>query len=303
MAAGSVTFRITDLRQRPVQGRVRIACDPHESGQGGSRVHARFEVDGHDTFSVSDIPCHAGLGTLYTVRVQAPGYKPYAFFQRIEATPRNLPSEPHVRLMVNPRKVKDILPPRFADLPAAFRRGLEQAGMVALASEDADLVGAQGAALYEALGPLRKACLLNLVAKATHPSTERLARFVRAPTVLRQDRCFAEVDPALHALLCRSDRFVSAPSLLHAPPPGFTRLDSFKSRDPHANIQVTFMRAATGEAMWADIDIDEADGLRHGFEVIRNAVIDGRTNPYLIRELLLKADDETPIDPKYDFTL
>lgn len=303
MAAGSLTFRITDLRQRPVAGRLRITLDPHESAQGGARVRATFDLAGHEIFTVSDIPCHAGLGTLYTVRVLATGYKPYAFFQRIDATERNLPSEAHVRLMVNPRKVAAIVPPRYAELPAAFRRGLEQAAMVALASEDADLVGRQGAELYEALGPLRQACLLNLVAKATHPSTERLARFVRAPTVLRQDRCFAEVEPELHTLVCRSPRFVSAPSLLHAPPPGFVRLDSFKSRDPHANIQVTFMRKAAADDLWADIDIDEADGLRHGFEVVRNAVVNGRTNPYLVRELLLKAEFDTPIDPKYDFVM
>jgi hypothetical protein len=45
------------------------------------------------------------------------------------------------------------------------------------------------------------------------------------------------------------------------------------------------------------------DGLRHGFEVIRNAVVDRRTSPYLLRDLLLKAEFDTPIDPGYDFVL
>jgi hypothetical protein len=78
-------------------------------------------------------------------------------------------------------------------------------------------------------------------------------------------------------------------------------MNSFKSRDPHANLQVTFMRQIDSDVMWADIDIDEASGFEHGFEVIRNAVVDRRTNPYLVRELLLLALDHQPIDPGYDF--
>ena len=61
---------------------------------------------------------------------------------------------------------------------------------------------------------------------------------------------------------------------------------SFKSRDAHANIQVTFMTHTDTGAMAADIDIDEASGIEHGFEVIKNAVFRRRTNPYLIREFM-----------------
>ena len=303
MALGSLAFNITDLRRRSVTGQLTIELDPHESSQGGAAMKATFDVDNQQKFMLADIACHDGLGTLYTVRVRASGYKPYAFLQRIRDTAKNLPSESHVMLMVNPKRVKGITPPQYRDLPAAFRRGLDNAAMVTLDDEDKDLVGKQGAELYTALGPLRQACLLNLFAKATHSSAERIARFVLVPTVLRQDRCFAEVDPALHAFLCKSDRFVSAPSLLHDPPKGFTRLESFKSKDAHANVQVTFMQKKNTDQMWADIDIDEAGGIQHGFEVIRNVVVDGRTNPFLVRDLLLKAEFETPIVPGYDFVL
>ena len=47
--------------------------------------------------------------------------------------------------------------------------------------------------------------------------------------------------------------------------------------------------AATGTLV-ADIDIDESSGIEHGFEVVRNAVFNKRTNPYLIREFLNAAD-------------
>lgn len=47
------------------------------------------------------------------------------------------------------------------------------------------------------------------------------------------------------------------------------------------------MRHSTTNQLAADIDIDEASGIQHGMEVIRNAVFKRRTNPYLIHEFLL----------------
>jgi hypothetical protein len=75
-----------------------------------------------------------------------------------------------------------------------------------------------------------------------------------------------------------------------------------KSRDAHANIQITFMEHATTGELAADIDIDETSGIRHGFEVIRNALFNHRTNPYLIREFLIAADPITRrLNPGYSF--
>jgi hypothetical protein len=236
------------------------------------------------------------------VRLQLKGFKPYAFFQTVKEGAKNLPSDSPIRLMADPKKIKDITAPPFSKLPASFRRGLDAAKMRALAPEDEDLVGLTGAELYDVMGPLRKACLLNLVAKATHPSADRVSRFVRAPMVLRQDRCFVEVDSAMHDALCKSERYKSAPGALHEAPEGFERMDSFKSKDAHANLQVTFMRNISSGVYWADVDIDEAGGIEHGFEVIRNTVTDGRTNPFLVRELLLLADPlELSLDPGYRF--
>jgi hypothetical protein len=59
--------------------------------------------------------------------------------------------------------------------------------------------------------------------------------------------------------------------------------------------------SVTGQ-LAADIDIDEASGVKHGLEVIRNAVTQGKTNPYLIHEFLLAADPrEHTLDPGYGF--
>ena len=92
-------------------------------------------------------------------------------------------------------------------------------------------------------------------------------------------------------ILRQSSLFKTAPDALHKPLPGFEMTgDSFKSRDAHANLQVTFMRDKGNGALAADIDIDESSGIEHGFEVIRNATFKSRTNPFLIHEFLLTAD-------------
>jgi hypothetical protein len=167
---------------------------------------------------------------------------------------------------------------------------------------DGDLVGLTGAELYDQLGPLRKACLLNIVRKAGHASSDKCFRFVQAPRVLRQDRCFCNVEAGMQKFLEKSERFRSVPDKLHEPLDGFQLENSFKSRDPHANLQVTFMRHTRTGELAADIDIDEAAGIEHGFEVIRNSVKRSRTNPYLVRELLLLVDPvEKVLDPGYRF--
>lgn len=301
MAKGSLTIDVTDARGGALSGTLHIDLTPHAQAIGGDAMEVSFDIRGHKRFEISNISCHDGPGTLYVFRLNAAGYKPYSFFQLMKPSARNLPSEARVRLMADPKKVKDITAAGFSDLPATFRRALESAVMVELAVEDRDLLGLTGRALYDAMGPMRKASLLNLVAKGVHGSTGRIASFVRSPAILRQDRCFAVVDPSLHPTLSRSDSFKSAPGALHKPPRGFALMDSFKSRDSHANLQVTFMRQVDSDVMWADIDIDESSGFEHGFEVIRNAVVDGRTNPYLVRELLLLALEHQTIDPGYDF--
>jgi hypothetical protein len=301
MAKGGLTIDVTDARGGALSGKLHIELEPHAQAIGGDEMDVSFQVSGHTRFEISNISCNDGPGTLYAFRLTADGYKPYSFFQLMKPRAQNLASEARVRLMANPKKISDITAAGFKDLPPNFRRALESAVMIELAAEDHDLVGLSGSALYDAMGPMRKASLLNLVAKGLHSSADRIASLVRSPAILRQDRCFAEVDPALHDKLARSDTFKSAPGALHKPPPGFALVDSFKSRDSHANLQVTFMRKINSDVMWADIDIDEASGFEHGFEVIRNAVVDGRTNPYLVRELLLLALDGQTIDPGYDF--
>ncbi len=241
--------------------------------------------------TITGITCRGGPGTMYRVLATAPHYRPYGFFQLIREDRNNTASD-DVEFWVKPSDVIDIRAPTFQDLPPRVRGILEQAGMIGVKPEDRDLVGLAGAALYGQLGPLRRACLLNLVVKTSDMATTGdCLSAIGGVLVCRQDRFFARVDAGLPERLRRSPLFKSAPETLHEPLPGFQMAEgSFKSRDAHANLQVTFMREiATGD-LAADIDIDESSGIRHGFEVIKNATFRNRTNPYLIREFLLNAD-------------
>lgn len=253
--------------------------------------------------TITDITCRGGPGTMYRVLATAPHYRPYGFFQLIQEDRNNTASD-DVEFWVKPGDVTDIRAPVFEDLPAQARRILQRAQMIALKPEDRDLVGLAGVDLYKQLGPLRKACLLNLTTKASHQATTgNCLPAIGGVLLCRQDRFFARVDAGLPERLRQSPVFRSAPEALHEPLPGFQMAEgSFKSRDAHANLQVTFMReVATGE-LAADIDIDEASGIEHGFEVIRNATFRKRTNPYLIREFLISADPSTrSLDPGYRF--
>ena len=77
--------------------------------------------------------------------------------------------------------------------------------------------------------------------------------------------------------------------------------ESFKSRDAHANLQVTFMRDE-GTVRWPRTSTSTTSGIEHGFEVIHNAAFRSRTNPFLIHEFLLSADPVgKSLDPGYTF--
>ena len=303
MATGSLVVRLTDLTGEPVPD-IDIALNrvPGEPGTGGATM--TVSLAGPDAnLTITGITCRGGPGTMYRILATTPHHRPYAFFQLIREARNNTASD-DVEYWVKPSAVEDIRAPKFQDLPSRVRDILQQAQMMALKPEDRDLVGLAGEELYGQLGPLRKACLLNLAVKAADGTTTGdCLSAITGVLVCRQDRFFARVDARLPERLRRSPLFKSARETLHEPLPGFQMAEgSFKSRDAHANLQVTFMREIATGSLAADIDIDESSGIEHGFEVIRNATFRNRTNPYLIREFLLSADPiNRSLDPGYRF--
>ena len=306
MAKGNLVVRLSDMTGELVKGRVEIELRrvPGANGAGGENMEVT--VNGPvGTLTITGIPCQPGPGTLYEVRASTPNHRRYAFYQLIRENRDNTASD-DVEFWVKPGDVAGIQAPAFADLPARVRAMCDQATMIVDKPEDKDLEGVSGSALYQAMSPLRKACLLNIAAKARDPATAgNCLTELRGLLISRQDRLFARVAPGLVDLVQQGAMFKSAPGTLHEPPPGFAMSvhGSYKSRDAHANLQVTFMMEASTGTLVADIDIDESSGIEHGFEVIRNAVFNKRTNPYLIREFLNAADfSGHSLSPDYRFT-
>ena len=303
MSSGNLVVRLTDLAGEPVRD-VDIALNrlPGEPGTGGEAMTVSLAGPDPD-LTITGITCRGGPGTMYRVLATTPHYRPYGYFQLIRED-RNNTSSDDVEFWVKPGEVIEIRAPTFQDLPPRVRGILEQAEMIVEKPEDRDLVGLAAEDLYRQLGPLRKACVLNLAVKASDTATTGdCMPAIGGLLVCRQDRFFARVDARLPERLRRSPLFKSAPDTLHDPLPGFQMAEgSFKSRDAHANLQVTFMRETATGALAADIDIDESSGIRHGFEAFENAVFRRRTSPYLIREFLLSADPiGRSLDPGYQF--
>jgi hypothetical protein len=306
MAKGNLVLELSDIAGALVRGRVDVDLRRVEGQTGVGGENMEVSVNGPvGTLTITGIPCLSGPGTMYVVRAETPHYRTYAFFQLIQENRDNTASD-DVEFWVKPGDVDDIQAPAFASLPATVQAMCDQAAMIKDRPEDDELVGLSGRALYQTMGPLRKACLLNIAKKASDSRTAGNC----LPTfggllISRQDRLFAHVAPGLVDLVQQGTMFKSAPSTLHTPPAGFAMSPhgSFKSKDPHANLQVTFMTEIATGTLVADIDIDESSGIEHGFEVIHNAVFKKRTNPYLVREFLNAADFEGhSLSPDYQFT-
>lgn len=224
---------------------------------------------------------------LYLMEINAPSYLPV---RRFVTTSGEEPREPRVvPLAINPRKVSAVVFPDFRDLPPAAQALLERSGGVE------GQAGVTGNALYERLDTIRRAGMLNIFAKCnrTRLSNGRtvLSYFQEEVSQLleaRGDRFFAQVPKELREETKNSvaeEIFEPASSALHTPPKGFSDAGSFKTVDRYGNLQLTFF--AKGDTWRADIDIDDANGLEHVFQVLRNTLSGRPTHPYDIHQILL----------------
>jgi hypothetical protein len=303
MPKGKLHLHLTDLRGQALNEEVELDFErmKGDSGVGGESMEVSIKMGSETDAIISGLPCRGGIGTIYRVVASTDHYRVYSYFQRIVEDTVNGGAD-DVEFWVKPGEVSDIDASVFDELPDRVQQILNAAQMKEDKPEDRDLLGLSGAALYDELGPLRKACLLNIAKKASHETTDNCLLAIEDLLVCRQDRFFAFVNSALVNQLNDSPRFKSAGNGLHPPLAGFSVGPSFKSRDAHANIQLTFMVQNSTGRMAADIDIDESSGIEHGLEVIHNALFKKRTNPYVIREFLLSADPlNHSLDPGYGF--
>lgn len=134
----------------------------------------------------------------------------------------------------------------------------------------------------EVLQDTERAGLLNIYAKL---ATVDLWRFVLGVYDVRPDRIFAHVQPGLRDMLLESPDFASVDGSLHPSPEGFCPAGSWKHRAFKTGVlQVTLF--SDGAACKADIDIDDAGGVGHLFQVLGHALTNGCTHPYDIHQIL-----------------
>ena len=73
---------------------------------------------------------------------------------------------------------------------------------------------------------------------------------------------------------------------------------SFKTQDRYGDLQLTF---CVRDGEWrADVDIDDAGGVEHVFQVLGNALSGKPTHPYNIHQLLIQ---HQKLDPGYELVL
>lgn len=222
----------------------------------------------HTSGKVLQIKAHVGkvvIGQLsdgpaetYTLQVKTKSYYPVSMFVTVAGKPTDLT----VTLPIQPGKVRGVTFPDYASLPEDYRKLV-------------DVV------TYMEMDSIPKAGFLNICSKTSSAiGLDMILGLVEA----RGDRIFCRVSPDLLKTVMDSDKFHGAPGGLHKAPEGYTRVASFKTKELFGNLQITLFQSVLD---WiADIDIDDAAGIRHAFQVVKNKFTGG-THPYNIREILV----------------
>ena len=220
-------------------------------------------------------------GQPYVIKVFPMRHRPVAQFAF--PGPDDNPSVVHLYCPLHPERVRAATFPAYERLAPELQR--------VLACSRVEGVDGQGDAMYGALNNLQKAGLFNLFGKMTtfgFDEQRTIWTFVDGIFRVRADRVFADVQPALRDMVktaVAADRFREVSGTLHTPPPGFGHAGSFKTAEQYGNLQLTFFVSAA-LTFKVDADIDDAAGLGHTFQVIRNWVTQGTTHPYDIHQIL-----------------
>lgn len=238
---------------------------------------------------------HGAPQGLYQVEVDPPAYLPVSQFVSLNASGA---TDLKLFFPIDARKIDRVEFPSYENLSTSLQRLLKRSGTV-LAFD-----GKSGSTLFEGLDDIRKAGLLNIAAKAQATllaSGSDVLSQVDQLLELRGDRFFARVPKQLREETKNSvdaGLFRPVDGSLHRPPEGYSLAGSFKTEDRYGNLQLTFFM--DGNKCVADIDIDDAAGLEHLFQVVRNAITGRPTHPFNIHEILVFYQK---IDPGYRFVV
>jgi hypothetical protein len=285
-ATGRLKLVLTDIEGRPLKESVDVFLQ--HTTLSSAAVRTRLPAGK----SALITGLHQQPEGTYRIEVDPPSYLPVSRFIVIKSEGTTSIDIP---FPVDHSKVKRVEFPSHEKLVDDAKRVLE-ASVGVLGFETFS-----GAALYERLDNIRRAGLLNIVAKLGRtrfdPDGRSALSFVQQLVELRGDRFFAVVQKTLREETknaVHSGQFVEAPGMLHHPPDGFEHAGSFKTTDHFANLQLTFF--ARGDQWLADIDIDDANGIAHMFQVLRNTITGRPTHPFDVHELLVSYQK---LDPGY----
>ena len=238
---------------------------------------------------------HGAPQGLYRMEIDPPAYQYVSQFVNMKASGITSRS---ITFPIDPGKVKSVNFPTFASLAEGLRTLLENSDRV-LSFE-----GRTGTQLYGSLDDIRRAGLLNIAVKTGNtPLTNgrTVLSYIQKLNEIRGDRFFCIVPKELREETKNSvaeGLFRSVDGSLHHPPSGFSPAGSFKTPDHYGNLQLTFFMK--GDDCVADIDIDDAAGLEHVFQVLRNKISGNPTHPYNIHEILVAHQG---LDPGYTFVV
>lgn len=186
---------------------------------------------------------------------------------------------------LDPERVNAVTFPAYKAVPAELREVLERSTIEGTAGS--------GKTAYEALTDLQRGGLFNLFAKMTtfgFDDSHSVWSYVDGIYRVRPDRIFVDVQSGLRDLVkgaVAAERFREVSGKLHVPPPGFVGAGSFKTADRYGNLQLSFFASEAAPITFkVDADIDDAAGLGHTFQVLRNWVTHGVTHPYDIHQIL-----------------
>ena len=236
----------------------------------------------------------------YRIHVDPPSYYPVSRFVSTDASGD---TSLEIRFPIDFEKVKGVDFPPYSNLPAGVRTLLDNSDSVS------SFPRKSGMSLYDSLDSIRRSSFLNITTKSRAvllQSGNTVLSYINKIRVLRRDRFFAEVSEDLQDEVKNSAdgaSFREVDGSLHDLPPafednGFRRQKSFKNCDNYGNLQLTFF--GNSKRTIADIDIDEAGGLKHLFEVARNKLSGRTTHPYDIHQILVRHQE---LDPGYRFKI
>lgn len=283
-------IRLRDAYREPLADRVDVTVTAHRTGRVVAQVRDKA---GDKAIRVPNL----AASDVYVVQVYPARHRPVGRFVLLQAGGTAV----EIDCPADANRVRGIEAPAWATLSPRARAVLE-----ATALDGSPL---RGQALYEseALDFSQKAGLLNLLAKMEHtplPGGGSVLDRVDSLYRVRGDRVFANVALGLRDQVksgVASGLFAPVSGSLHKPDPAFALVDSYKTRDPYGNLQLTFFASLAAPLRFtADIDIDDALGIGHLFQVIEHTLEDSATSPFDIHEILVYHQF---LDPGYGLVL